>query len=775
MKFRLNILLLLLLNICFLVRMKAQCHQRCNDPNLDKYWHYRYRLTHYFLVQGMKQGCSLPAASRNANVDQGGKNGTMSWNEGAIPLAYYIATLSTEYRLLKNSGYQVGGADGALNQTIRELFYALHAVFRLDSMAYANSTYTKTPGITWPGRGLMARDDVPSDFINTDQHCDDLNINIGCPTEDNNPPYSYYTTCSGKVGQVGVPNSGIIEGAFSDWISASKKNQESDCSQDMYAEVLMSLAMVVREVDNMPVSFTDGSNTYSTYNSQQINLYSMAQDLGQAILGYMANHNWNLQDTGGNTGLLGGATYPTSLPFADAAGPFWAPSSVPGHIAPDFRDLWQVYESIMTPSLSGGYFYDYDNSLPWLCAIAALSNSPSGQITHPWWSFGLPIIVRDNSAMQTVRYFCTNQVNLHDLVYDSFESLYWADFYQSMGMVLNGQSVYNEALENGYDFCNLETALNNAPCDGTYGHNDIENADEGWGAERRFVDSYPNQYGQGGADKGNFNGLDYMLLFNFQNLISQQFVNQSVNVANVTVPTVTTNDIGGGGDIGSDYYEDVINNGLTYSAACAPISVTQLQELNPLLTINNGGSPYQIDPFGIVEGTSTQVTIGGNVTIAGSKEYSIDFTASGDLYSDIAAGAFLDAACTIDCSSNCSPAKFSFQPDPDNADNLKKRQVQNNSTSIVNKSNDSLLESIANYPNPFNSQTTINFSLAKDSPVTLYISDLYGRKIANIVSGYYSQGIHTAVLNAVNLAPGVYFGVLQTQTSKKVIKIEKVN
>jgi hypothetical protein len=33
--------------------------------NLDKYWHYRYRLTHYFESVGMGQGQSLPASERN--------------------------------------------------------------------------------------------------------------------------------------------------------------------------------------------------------------------------------------------------------------------------------------------------------------------------------------------------------------------------------------------------------------------------------------------------------------------------------------------------------------------------------------------------------------------------------------------------------------------------------------------------------------------------------------------------------------------------------------
>jgi hypothetical protein len=91
--------------------------------------------------------------------------------------------------------------------------------------------------------------------------------------------------------------------------------------------------------------------------------------------------------------------------------------------------------------------------------------------------------------------------------------------------------------------------------------------------------------------------------------------------------------------------------------------------------------------------------------------------------------------------------------------------------------NDSILtiDGIMNYPNPFNTFTSISFSLANGGATSVYINDIYGRKISKIISGNYSQGIYKVIFSATDLAPGIYLVVLQTQTNKKVIKIEKVN
>lgn len=62
-----------------------------------------------------------------------------------------------------------------------------------------------------------------------------------------------------------------------------------------------------------------------------------------------------------------------------------------------------------------------------------------------------------------------------------------------------------------------------------------------------------------------------------------------------------------------------------------------------------------------------------------------------------------------------------------------------------------------NFPNPFNAQTLIRFSLAQSAFVKLTVYDLQGRETAMLVSGWKNAGEHTARLEGTKLASGIYF------------------
>ncbi|GEM_PF-3611028 len=72
-----------------------------------------------------------------------------------------------------------------------------------------------------------------------------------------------------------------------------------------------------------------------------------------------------------------------------------------------------------------------------------------------------------------------------------------------------------------------------------------------------------------------------------------------------------------------------------------------------------------------------------------------------------------------------------------------------------------------NYPNPFNSSTTFNYSLSQNANVVLEIYNLLGRKIATLVDGYQQAGYKTVRWNAKGLASGVYF--YRLKTDEKII------
>ena len=62
-----------------------------------------------------------------------------------------------------------------------------------------------------------------------------------------------------------------------------------------------------------------------------------------------------------------------------------------------------------------------------------------------------------------------------------------------------------------------------------------------------------------------------------------------------------------------------------------------------------------------------------------------------------------------------------------------------------------------NYPNPFNPSTTIRYSVAKTSRVTLKVFDLLGREVQTLVQAQQAPGVYNVSFSGQNLATGVYF------------------
>jgi len=64
---------------------------------------------------------------------------------------------------------------------------------------------------------------------------------------------------------------------------------------------------------------------------------------------------------------------------------------------------------------------------------------------------------------------------------------------------------------------------------------------------------------------------------------------------------------------------------------------------------------------------------------------------------------------------------------------------------------------IKSYPNPFNTSTTIEFSLPNDCQLSLKVFDALGREIETLAEGIYTRGIHRFQWNAKGMASGVYY------------------
>jgi len=70
-----------------------------------------------------------------------------------------------------------------------------------------------------------------------------------------------------------------------------------------------------------------------------------------------------------------------------------------------------------------------------------------------------------------------------------------------------------------------------------------------------------------------------------------------------------------------------------------------------------------------------------------------------------------------------------------------------------------------NFPNPFNPSTTITYSLAKPSFVTLEVYNIQGQVVRLLVEENQKAGEHTAMFNGENLASGVYIARLKASSN----------
>ena len=75
---------------------------------------------------------------------------------------------------------------------------------------------------------------------------------------------------------------------------------------------------------------------------------------------------------------------------------------------------------------------------------------------------------------------------------------------------------------------------------------------------------------------------------------------------------------------------------------------------------------------------------------------------------------------------------------------------------------------MGSFPNPFNPETTLRFSLPEAAEITLDIYNVKGQKVCNVASGSYNGGTHACNWNAKDssgkrVASGLYFAILSYQ------------
>jgi hypothetical protein len=80
-----------------------------------------------------------------------------------------------------------------------------------------------------------------------------------------------------------------------------------------------------------------------------------------------------------------------------------------------------------------------------------------------------------------------------------------------------------------------------------------------------------------------------------------------------------------------------------------------------------------------------------------------------------------------------------------------------------------------NYPNPFNPSTTINYTIPKQDYVEITIYNIFGEEVARLVNEVKESGTHSILFNAENLASGMYYYKIETESyvaTKKLLLLK---
>jgi hypothetical protein len=77
----------------------------------------------------------------------------------------------------------------------------------------------------------------------------------------------------------------------------------------------------------------------------------------------------------------------------------------------------------------------------------------------------------------------------------------------------------------------------------------------------------------------------------------------------------------------------------------------------------------------------------------------------------------------------------------------------------------------SNYPNPFNPETNIRFTLDQDEKVNISLYDILGNLVEEIANENMRTGMHEIRFKATGLASGVYILQMRTSTDVKILKM----
>ena len=451
----LNILFVSILLLLSLISF-SQANTK-NQQNLDKYWNYRQRLTNYFVKPGPGIGESIVAYARNLNKSS--KKG-FTVGDQTIDLAWYIGILATEYQLLHQNRQNTAS-------TLTELYYALMAFDRLDRC----ETYPPWNLDKDTLDGFFHRYDVEL-YI----HPEKFSV-IG-----RNKNLSSHDTWGSRP--AGVPT--FISGFDKGW--GEHNFYAASASQDQIIHLLMGFSLVYKCLPDTFLSVFDNHTRKFYFNFSQ-----KAQDDIDRILKYFFKSNhWIIKDPKGNNVERGQNAIMYAYPLA-AIG-----KRINGKSYDDYWSQSLIAKQLWDLSRVPNWVNDFNSTMA--LTLAALSDT--------WWDY-TPLGRIDNTGFYIAK--CGKPWNR-----ETFYLLLYQFLYHKKVHAYNKGKVLEQ--------------INSAPFNGPYywSQDSIEfkccglqagKPTGGWAFPNKFRGTKKEQEGlKENTSKGNFSGIDFMLLYNLYQL-----------------------------------------------------------------------------------------------------------------------------------------------------------------------------------------------------------------------------------------------------------------
>jgi hypothetical protein len=274
-----KLILILIAVLCFQDYTLAQTYT--NEQLQTHYWNYRDRFRKYFIHIGLEDGKSIPFEGLDPdfkvtplNYDVNNTSlypkvkGLINYGDANITHGWYLAVLATEYRLLKDAG---NDAD-ALTACRNEIYLALEAINRID--LNSKKYFVENPGSTLTTDGFLTRGDVNEDFYKNAEldnagfsqnfqwvHSD---LFKGVDITSYNNSTNIVTTANGSQFNAGKAINQIAHRlvGFGENINGGYGHYGAEMSQDHYYGLLFGLYFIHKFVDNDYVKPTINSRGF---------------------------------------------------------------------------------------------------------------------------------------------------------------------------------------------------------------------------------------------------------------------------------------------------------------------------------------------------------------------------------------------------------------------------------------------------------------------------------------------------------------------------------